>query len=133
MPTLREPEYGVKLPITAVVNWGGCFACEIEGYVLSQIDYPEAMDVTLIRCDIDPLKGIRKHGTDRPGPSLGAASNNHSDLDAQFLYRHLWRAAQEQHVKLELEAAWHEWAAWNKLGDRADAYHDREIERELRQ
>lgn len=120
----REPygpgDYGVKLLISAVIEVDGIFGAEIEGYVLSEAESPDIMDVTLIKSAPFDFKTCRRVGEDEPGPSLSKWANEH-DPDREFFYRHLMREARTSRVRYMVEDAWHEWKAWADWGARADA------------
>lgn len=113
-------DYGVKILISAVVEIDGCFGCEIEGYVLSEAETPDIMDVTLIKSAPYDFALKRRIGEDRPGPSL-SVGDLYSQEDREFFHRHLMREAKTSKVRRAVEDAWHNWKAWADLGAEADA------------
>lgn len=122
-----EPiDYGIKLHVCAEVWFEGCYGGCIDGFVLTHIDSPDIMDVTLIREAPRDPRTLKRLGEDEPGSSLGVSRGlTDAEEDRKFFRRHLMSAAQSEIYRNQREEAWTEWKSWERFGRAADAEWDR--------
>ena len=110
-------DYGVKVRLTAIVVVNGCHGCDVEGYVLSEPDFPWLMDVTLIA---EPMRD--KDGNIIPSDDVGEiVSETDRDPERAFFGRVLMREARKEENMAALRDKWADHVRDRKEGAKGDA------------